>query len=300
MLSDELCADMALLGAMLLLPIVDWAKAAGAHRLRAQAAAMIKRDIGIVSCCGWAGMIPVKPVWLSLAPGGQCRLRMDLMPCRAEHSRRRLTIGFLGIVSLATNMRDTTKRVIHPWWLRLTHWLNAFAIVMMIGSGWQIYNASPLFGFTFPIGIGQWLGAGIAWHLAMMWLLVGNGLIYFIASAASGHWRKLVPLRPRAVAHDIGAALTFRLKHEKGVYNAVQRLLYCGVLFAGVVIVLSGLAIWKPIQLWPLCDLCGGYYAARYVHFFAMAAIAAFVVVHLVLVAMVPKVLPPMITGGKI
>lgn len=198
-------------------------------------------------------------------------------------------------------MNETEKRVIHPWVLRLTHWLNAFAIVMMIGSGWQIYDASPLFGFTIPgrITIGQWLGAGIAWHLAMMWLLVGNALVYFIWTALSGHWRKLLPPGPRMVWRDMRAALTFRLKHETGAYNAVQRLLYTGVLLAGVVAVLSGLAIWKPVQLWPLCDLCGGYFAARYVHFFAMTAIVLFLAVHLTLVATVPKVLPPMITGGK-
>jgi thiosulfate reductase cytochrome b subunit len=191
------------------------------------------------------------------------------------------------------------RRVIHPLVLRITHWLNAFAIVMMIGSGWQIYNASPLFGFTFPITIGQWLGAGIAWHLAMMWLLVGNGLVYLIWTASSGHWRKLVPPGPKAIWRDMKLALTFRLSHETGAYNAVQRLLYCGVLLAGLVVVLSGLAIWKPVQLWPLCNLFGGYFAARYVHFFAMSAIVAFLVVHLTLVALVPKVLPPMITGGR-
>jgi thiosulfate reductase cytochrome b subunit len=193
------------------------------------------------------------------------------------------------------------KRVIHPWPLRLTHWLNALAIVMMIGSGWQIYDASPLFGFTFPpfITIGQWLGAAIAWHLAFIWLLAGNGLVYVLWSLASGHWRKLIPPRPREVLADLRAALTFRLKHETSVYNAVQRMLYLGVLLAGVVVVISGLAIWKPVQLWPLCDLCGGFFAARYVHFFAMLAIAGFLAVHLVLVALVPKVLPPMITGGR-
>jgi thiosulfate reductase cytochrome b subunit len=188
---------------------------------------------------------------------------------------------------------------IHPLILRLTHWLNAVAIVVMVGSGWQIYNASPLFGFTFPWTIGEWLGAAIAWHLAFMWLLVGNGLIYVVWTLASGHWRKFFPVRPRDILHDLKAALTFKLGHEKGVYNAVQKVLYLGVLFAGVVVVLSGLAIWKPVQLWPLCDLFGGFYAARYVHFFAMSAIVAFFVVHIALVALVPKVLPPMITGGK-
>ncbi len=194
------------------------------------------------------------------------------------------------------------SKPIHPWPLRLTHWVNAVAIIMMIGSGWQIYDASPLFGFTFPplVTIGGWLGAGIAWHLAFMWLLVGNGLVYFIWGGASGHFSKFFPLRPRAVWRDLLAAFSFRLAHEKGIYNAVQKLLYLGVLLAGIVIVISGLAIWKPVQLWFFCDLLGGYFAARYVHFFAMAAIVSFLVIHVALVILVPKSLPPMITGGRI
>lgn len=198
-------------------------------------------------------------------------------------------------------MRDNAKRVIHPLPLRVMHWLNALAIIVMIGSGWQIYDASPLFDFTFPrtITIGQWLGAAIAWHLAFMWLLVSNGIAYVVWSLASGHYRKLLPIRPREVWRDFTAALTFRLKHETGIYNAVQKLLYAGVLLAGLAAVVSGLAIWKPVQLWFFCNLCGGYFAARYVHFFAMSAIVAFFAVHLLLVAMVPKALPPMITGGR-
>jgi thiosulfate reductase cytochrome b subunit len=200
-------------------------------------------------------------------------------------------------------MRKNPKgRVIHPWPLRLTHWLNVLAIVMMIGSGWQIYNASPLFGFSFPhqVAIGDWLGGGIAWHLAFMWLLVVNGLIYFSWAAASGHFSKFFPLTPRSFWRDFTAAVRFKLPHQKGVYNAVQKLLYLGVLFAGVVIVISGLGIWKPVQLWFFTDLCGGYFIARYVHFFAMAAIGAFIVIHVLLVLMVPKVLPPMVTGGRL
>jgi thiosulfate reductase cytochrome b subunit len=96
------------------------------------------------------------------------------------------------------------------------------------------------------------------------------------------------------------AALKFRLPHQKGVYNTVQRALYLGVLLAGVLIVISGLAIWKPVQLWFFTDLCGGYFIARYVHFFCTAAIAAFVAIHVLLVILVPKVLPPMITGGRL
>ncbi len=196
-------------------------------------------------------------------------------------------------------MQEETARVINPLVLRLTHWLNAFAIIMMLGSGWQIYDASPLFNFTFPIGIGGWLGAAIAWHLAMMWLLLGNALVYVLWSVASGHWRKLRLAGPAGIWRDFILALRLRLPHQKGIYNEVQKLLYCGVLLAGFVVVLSGLAIWKPIQFWPLCNLCGGYFAARYVHFGAMSAIALFVVVHLLLVAIVPKSLPGMITGGR-
>jgi thiosulfate reductase cytochrome b subunit len=192
------------------------------------------------------------------------------------------------------------RKVIHPWPLRLTHWVNVVAVLVMIGSGWQIYNASPLFGFSFPIGLGDWLGAGIAWHLAFMWILVGNALVYFSWGAASGHFAKFFPLSPGAVWRDLRAALRLQLAHERGIYNAVQKLLYLGVLLAGVMVVISGLAIWKPVQLWFFCDALGGYFAARYVHFFSMAAIAAFVLVHVILVVLVPKSLPPMLTGGRI
>jgi len=181
------------------------------------------------------------------------------------------------------------------------HWLNALAIVMMIGSGWQIYDASPLFGFSFPplLTIGGWLGAGIAWHLAFMWLLVGNGLVYLLWGFASGHFRReFWPLSPRTALAEAWDALHFNLPHRRGVYNAVQRLLYTGVICAGVLVVISGLGIWKPVQLWFFTDLLGGYFIARYVHFFAMAAIAVFLVIHVLLVALVPKTLPPMIFGG--
>jgi thiosulfate reductase cytochrome b subunit len=192
---------------------------------------------------------------------------------------------------------------IHPLPLRVMHWLNALAIVMMIGSGWQIYDASPLFNFTFPplITIGGWLGAAIAWHLACMWLLMANGLVYLVWGFSSGHFRrKLLPISPRAVLVDLRQAFTFRLRHERGVYNAVQKLLYTGVILAGITVVISGLGIWKPVQLWFFTDLCGGYFAARYVHFTAMGCIVAFTAVHVLLVLMVPKTLPAMITGGKL
>ena len=191
--------------------------------------------------------------------------------------------------------------VIHPLWVRLTHWINALAVAVMIGSGWQIYNASPLFPFAFPpaITLGGWLAGALLWHFAAMWLLVVNGLVYLLLGVTTGRFRKkLVPIRPGEVFADAKAALTGRLAHDDlSVYNAVQKLLYLGVILCGVVIVLSGLAIWKPVQLQELTALLGGYDAARYVHFFAMAAIVGFLAVHVVMAVLVPRSLRAMITG---
>ena len=194
-----------------------------------------------------------------------------------------------------------TGAIIHPLWVRFTHWINAVAMVVMIGSGWEIYNASPLFPFVFPRGItlGGWLAGALLWHFAAMWLLAVNGLIYLVLGIATGRFqRKLVPIHPSEVLADTRAAFTGKLAHDDlSVYNAVQKLAYLGVIVAGIVIVLSGLAIWKPVQLQELTAVFGGYDAARYVHFFAMAAIVGFLVVHVVMALLVPKSLRAMITG---
>jgi thiosulfate reductase cytochrome b subunit len=190
---------------------------------------------------------------------------------------------------------------IHPLWLRITHWINAVAMVVMIASGWEIYNASPLFGFAYPkmITIGGWLAGALLWHFAAMWLLAVNGLVYIVLGLATGRFRrKLLPIHPGDVIADARAALAGKLAHDDlSVYNAVQKLLYLGVILTGIVIVLSGLAIWKPVQLQELTALFGGYDAARYVHFFAMAAIVGFLVVHVVMALLVPKSLRAMVTG---
>jgi thiosulfate reductase cytochrome b subunit len=191
--------------------------------------------------------------------------------------------------------------VIHPVWVRVTHWINVVAMVVMIGSGWEIYNASPLFPFVFPRGItlGGWLAGALLWHFAAMWLLAVNGLVYLVLGVLTGRFRrKLVPIHPADVLSDARAALTGKLNHDDlSVYNAVQKLLYLGVILAGIVIVLSGLAIWKPVQLQELTALFGGYDAARYVHFFAMATIVGFLIVHVIMALVVPKSLRAMITG---
>jgi thiosulfate reductase cytochrome b subunit len=196
---------------------------------------------------------------------------------------------------------DPARPVIHPLWVRLTHWVNALAMAVMIGSGWEIYNASPLFPFVFPSGItlGGWLAGALLWHFAAMWVLAVNGLVYLVLGIVTGRFRRmLIPIRPGAVLADAKAALTGNLTYnDLSVYNAVQKLLYLGVILVGIVIVLSGLVIWKPVQLQELTALFGGYDTARYVHFFAMAAILAFVVLHVAMSFLVPKALRAMITG---
>ncbi len=200
---------------------------------------------------------------------------------------------------------DATKRdapaVIHPVWVRITHWINAVAIGLMILSGWQIYNASPLFPFTFSpsITLGGWLAGALLWHFAAMWLFIVNGLLYVVLGVMTGRFRrKLLPIRPHDILVNLRDALTFRLSHQDlSVYNAVQKLLYLGVILAGFVAALSGFSIWKPVQLQTLTALFGGYDTARYVHFFAMAAIVGFLFVHVTLAVLVPKSLRAMIAG---
>lgn len=204
-------------------------------------------------------------------------------------------------MTASTLPASSAAATIHPGWVRICHWINALAVLVMIGSGWQIYDASPLFNFTFPrsIALGQWLGGGLLWHFAAMWVLVINGMVYVTLGLMTGRFRrKLLPIHPGDVAADVRAALTFRLSHDDlSHYNAVQKLLYAGVILCGVLIVLSGLSIWKPVQFQELTTLFGGYDAARYVHFFAMAAIVGFLVVHVTLALIVPRSIRAMVVG---
>jgi thiosulfate reductase cytochrome b subunit len=201
---------------------------------------------------------------------------------------------------------------VHPGVVRATHWVNVVAMAIMIGSGWRIWNSSPIFDFLFPVAVTVGgdpamsqdvhnelgLAGALQWHFAGMWLLVVNGLVYVIYGIWSGHFRNsFFPVSPSAFIRDTLAALTFQLPHRLGVYNAVQKTLYLGVLLAGVVMVLSGLAIWKPGQFQELAFLFGGFDTARLIHFLGMAAIVLFLVVHIALVVIVPKTLPAMITG---
>ncbi len=190
---------------------------------------------------------------------------------------------------------------VHPGIVRITHWINVLAIVVMVASGWRIYNASPLFDFKFPeaLTLGGWLGGSLLWHFAAMWLLVVNGLVYLAFGILSGRFRKrFLPITVRGIVGDVTAALRGKLAHDDlTVYNMAQRAAYLAIILALIVIVASGLAIWKPVQLHGLAALMGGYEGARLVHFCAMATMVFIVVVHVIMVILVPRTFPSMITG---
>ncbi|MGF6240600.1 MULTISPECIES: cytochrome b/b6 domain-containing protein [Paraburkholderia] len=191
---------------------------------------------------------------------------------------------------------------IQPVWVRVTHWINALAVVLMAMSGWQIYDASPIFpALQFPaaVTLGGWLGGALLWHFAVMWLLVANFLVYLGLNLASGRLRrKLLPLSARSLAADTLAALRGRLTHgDLSRYNAIQKLAYLTVIVDIVLLVLSGLAVWKSVQFPLLRTLMGGYDNARVVHFVCMSVLVAFFFVHVAMVALVPRSLLLMLRG---
>jgi thiosulfate reductase cytochrome b subunit len=192
------------------------------------------------------------------------------------------------------------RRPAHPLAIRIMHWIGAPTVICMMLSGWAIYDASPDLPFTFPrwMTLGGWLAGGIAWHISVMWLLFADGIAYLIYGIASGHfWRDLSPPNPLAVIRTIFAALTGRLGHSLGHYNAVQRVLYAGVIVLICLQVLTGVAIWKPVQLGWLTELLGGFPIARGIHLAAMIGIVLFLVIHLTLVAIYPRTLVAMLAG---
>lgn len=196
---------------------------------------------------------------------------------------------------------NSDSKIIHPVWLRLNHWINLIALVIMVLSGWRIYNASPIFAFSFPkqITLGGWLGGALLWHFAAMWLLFFNGLMYLFLNIVSGRFKaRFFPIRVRDLVNDFIAALKGKLAHDTLTeYNAVQKLAYLFVIADVVLLVLSGLAVWKPVQFPLLRELMGDYDNARIVHFCAVAALLAFAVIHVAMVALVPKTLIMMIRG---
>ena len=209
----------------------------------------------------------------------------------------------------------TTPR--HHWIVRLTHWVNALALTIMIGSGLRIFNSYPAFarkgesfccypfaGHKIPswLTFGGWLAGARNWHFAAMWLLVANGVVYLAFIYLHGEWRDLVPRR--GVARDSLEMVKFylalrRVHPHQGKHNALQRMAYFAMPWVGVAAVLSGLAIWKPVQLAPLTHLLGGFVWARYWHFLVMLALVVLTLGHVFMVfAVDPYALRAIVTGG--
>jgi thiosulfate reductase cytochrome b subunit len=193
------------------------------------------------------------------------------------------------------------QKIIHPIWLRLNHWINLLAVVILVLSGWRIYNASPIFAFSFPkqITLGGWLGGALLWHFAAMWLLFCNGLMYLFLNIVSGRFKaRFFPIRGHDLKSAFLDALKGKLVHDTlSEYNTVQKLAYLFVIADVILLVLSGLVVWKSVQFPLLRELMGGYDNARIVHFLAMAALLAFAVIHVVMVALAPRTLIMMIRG---
>jgi thiosulfate reductase cytochrome b subunit len=200
--------------------------------------------------------------------------------------------------------RPATRRL-HPLPLRVMHWINAITIVFMILSGWKIYEDEVIFGWLhFPdwLTIGPWAQHGLQVHFFFMWIFVLNGIAYLSYGFATSRFRRmLLPIRIGELLENIKDALRFKLVHEDTTrYNAVQKSLYIGVVCAGILIVISGLALWKPIQLSELVALFGSFQNVRLVHFLCMTAIFGFLCVHVALALLVPKTIVAMVGGGPL
>ena len=183
------------------------------------------------------------------------------------------------------------------------HWINAAAMIVLITSGWGIYDDSVIFHFIyFPkaIQLGSWAAEHLLWHFAAMWVLMANGLTYLVYGFATGRFReRLLPIRPADVVGTIRETLHGKIAHEDlTVYNAVQKLLYIVAILAGVSQVVTGVAIWKPVQFSGLIGLMGGFQNARLFHFAGMAILVGFLLVHVALALLVPQTLWAMLSGG--
>ena len=198
-------------------------------------------------------------------------------------------------------MRATRR--LHPMPIRIMHWINAVVMLIMITSGWGIYDDDVIirglhFGQFWRLG--DWAAWSLNWHFAGMWFLSINGLIYLGYGIASGRFReKLLPIHATEVVQTAVDTLQFKIAHDDiTVYNAVQKLLYIVVILAGIGQVITGLAIWKPVQFSGLVALLGGFQMARILHFVGMTVIVGFLIVHVALAMLVPKTLWAMIAGG--
>ncbi len=194
-------------------------------------------------------------------------------------------------------------RRLHPLPVRIMHWTNAVAMLVMITSGWGIYDDYVIVNglhLSSHLRLGSWAAPSLLWHFAGMWLLVLNGGAYLVYGLLTGRLReRLLPIRLHDLLRTVRDTMRLRIEHsDLTVYNAVQKLLYIVVIFAGVSQVATGLMIWKPIQFSGAVALVGGFQDARLLHFLGMAVIVGFLAVHVALSLLVPQTLWAMLTGG--
>ena len=194
-------------------------------------------------------------------------------------------------------------RRLHPVLVRIMHWTNAVAMLVMITSGWGIYDDDVILHWLhFPqaLRLGEWAAPSLNWHFAGMWLLVVNGLAYLVYGVVTGRLReRLLPIRISDLVRTLRDTLHFRIAHDDlTTYNAVQKVLYIVVILAAASQVLTGLAIWKPVQFSGLVSMLGGFQWARIIHFAGMSVIVGFLVVHVLLSLLVPQTLWAMLAGG--
>ncbi|MFA6266032.1 MAG: cytochrome b/b6 domain-containing protein [Pseudolabrys sp.] len=205
----------------------------------------------------------------------------------------------------ALTVKSTRRHRLHPAALRAMHWINALAMIMLIMSGWKIYNDEVLFGWLhFPeaLTLGVWAQHGLQWHFFAMWILMVNGLCYLAYGFLTGRFRrKLLPISPAELIATVREALAFKLGHDDIThYNAVQKVLYVGVMLVIVLQVITGWLLWKPVQFSEIIVYFGGFQTTRLIHFLGMAAIVGFLVVHVALALLVPKTIGAMVTGGPV
>jgi len=211
-------------------------------------------------------------------------------------------VSSMPVESPPANAKHQTAQL-HPLPIRIMHWMNALSMLLLIFSGWGIYNDEVIFGALHFAG---WmtLGAGpegaLQWHFFAMWILMLNGVAYVSYGFWTGRLRRmLLPVRVAEILAELKSVLAFKLVHEDLTkYNPVQKLLYLGVMIVIVIQVLSGLVIWKPVQFSELAVLFYDFQTARVVHFLGMAAIVGFLLVHVALAFIVPQTIVAMIFGG--
>ena len=187
----------------------------------------------------------------------------------------------------------------HALIVRWCHWVNFPLLALMLWSGLWIYWANDVYrigagsftlvkffpeGFYRTFGVGQQLARGMAWHFYFMWFFVVNGIVYAAYTVLSGEWRYLVPNRQsfrEAILVTLHDLHLWKGKLPDRKFNGAQQIAYSSVILMGFGSLVTGLAIYKPVQLGWLVNLLGGYMAARFEHFLLALGYVLFFLIHI-------------------